>query len=117
MDSLVILVPAAFLAGLLSFLSPCTLPILPAYFAYTFGSQGEARGSAGRVLATSVAFFLGLATTMSLAGASATLLGRLLFEHLSVVTVVGGLIVIAFGVMSLFGRGFSGVRVIDRPRA
>ena len=117
MDSLVILVPAAFLAGLLSFLSPCTLPILPAYFAYTFGAQAEARGSGARLLGTSLAFFLGLATTMSLLGASATLLGRLLFENLAAATVVGGLVVIAFGVMSLFGKGFSGMRVIDRPKA
>ena len=117
MDSLALLLPAAFLAGLLSFLSPCTLPILPAYFAYTFGTQGDARGSSGRVLVTSIAFFLGLATTLSVLGASATLLGRLLFEHIGLVTIIGGLVVIAFGVMSIFGKGFAGVRVIDRPAA
>jgi cytochrome c-type biogenesis protein len=117
MDSFALLVPAAFLAGLLSFLSPCTLPILPAYFAYTFGTQGESRGSTGRVALTSVAFFLGLATTLSLLGASATALGRLLFEHLDRVTVIGGLIVIVFGVMTLFGKGFSGLRLANRPAA
>ena len=120
-----LLVPAAFLAGLLSFLSPCTLPILPAYFAYTFGGQGADPGSASQtgrrsqrsVAVTSVAFFLGLATTLSLLGASATALGQLLFQHLDRVTLVGGLVVIAFGVMSLLGKGFSGARRSGRPAA
>ena len=123
--SLALLVPAAFLAGLLSFLSPCTLPILPAYFAYTFGSQGTDPGNASEtrrrsqrsVALTSVAFFLGLATTLSLLGASATALGQLLFQHLDRITLVGGLVVIAFGVMSLLGKGFSGARLSGRPAA
>jgi cytochrome c-type biogenesis protein len=108
---------------MLSFLSPCTLPILPAYFAYTFGTQGgSSDGSGGNrsaaaVLRTSVAFFLGLATTLSLVGAGATALGGLLFQHLEAVTLVGGLVVIAFGVMSALGKGFSGVKVTARPAA
>ena len=123
MGSLALLTPAAFLAGLLSFLSPCTLPILPAYFAYTFGTQGAepgevaARRSSLSVALTSVAFFLGLATTLSLLGAGATALGQLLFQHLDRVTLVGGLVVIAFGVMSLLGKGFAGARLNGRPAA
>jgi cytochrome c-type biogenesis protein len=109
--SLVALVPAAFLAGLLSFLSPCTLPILPAYFA--FSAQARQHSA----WATSLAFFGGLATTMSLIGASATALSRLLNQHLEGLTVVGGLVIIAFGLMSLFGVGFSGVRMQARPAA
>ena len=121
--SLALLTTAAFLAGLLSFLSPCTLPILPAYFAYTFGTQGAEPGetavrrSSLSVALTSVAFFLGLATTLSLLGAGATALGQLLFQHLDRVTLIGGLVVIAFGVMSLLGKGFSGARLSGRPAA
>src|SRR4029453_5873731 len=92
--NVLVLAPAAFLAGVFSFLSPCTLPILPAYFAFTFQARRE------RVVVMPVAFFLGLATTMVAVGASATALSRLLFSNLSQLTLIGGLIVIAFGVMS-----------------
>ena len=58
--SVLVLALPAFLAGVLSFLSPCTLPILPAYFAFTFQARRE------RVVLMTIAFFLGLATTMVL---------------------------------------------------
>jgi cytochrome c-type biogenesis protein len=106
-----VLVPAAFLAGIFSFLSPCTLPILPAYFAFTFQARRE------RVVLMTVAFFLGLATTMVVLGASATALSRLLFSNLNIITQIGGLIIIVFGVMSLLGKGFQGMPVLDRPAA
>lgn len=109
--NMVVLAPAAFLAGIFSFLSPCTLPILPAYFAFTFQARRE------RVLVMTVAFFLGLATTMVVLGASATALSRLLFSNLDLITQVGGLVIIVFGVMSLIGKGFQGVAVLDRPTA
>ena len=69
-SSLLILAPAAFLAGIFSFLSPCTLPILPAYFAFTFQARRD------RVVLMTVAFFLGLATTLVAVGASATALSQ-----------------------------------------
>lgn len=106
-----LLVPQAFLAGVLSFLSPCTLPLLPAYFAYSV----QARGA--RAAPLTVAFFLGLATTLSLLGASATALSSLLFRHLERLTLIGGLAIIAFGVLSLLGKGFAGPRVQRRPAA
>lgn len=109
--SLLVLAPAAFLAGVFSFLSPCTLPILPAYFAFTFQARRE------RVVLTTIAFFLGLATTMVLLGASATALSQLLFRNLNTLTLVGGLIIIGLGIMSLLGKGFGGMQIIDRPAA
>lgn len=109
--SVLVLAPAAFLAGVVSFLSPCTLPILPAYFAFTFQARRE------RVVLMTVAFFLGLATTMVVVGASATALSQVLFRNLREVTLIGGLIVIGFGVMSLLGKGFTGVKLLDRPGA
>jgi cytochrome c-type biogenesis protein len=109
--SLLVLAPAAFLAGVFSFLSPCTLPILPAYFAFTFQARRE------RIVLMTVAFFLGLATTMVVLGATATALTQLLFRSLDTITFVGGLVIIAFGVMSVLGKGFTGMQVLDRPTA
>ncbi|MEN9938422.1 MAG: hypothetical protein RLZZ387_5001 [Chloroflexota bacterium] len=109
--SLLVLAPAAFLAGVFSFLSPCTLPILPAYFAFTFQARRE------RIVLMTIAFFLGLATTMVVLGATATALTQVMFRNLETITLVGGLVIIAFGVMSLFGKGFTGVKTLDRPTA
>jgi cytochrome c-type biogenesis protein len=108
---LIILAPAAFLAGIFSFLSPCTLPILPAYFAFTFQARRD------RVVLMTVAFFLGLATTMVAVGASATALSQVLFRNLTALTTIGGLIIIAFGVMNILGKGFTGAKLLDRPTA
>ena len=104
-----LLIPVTFLAGLFSFLSPCTLPILPAYFAFTFQAKRE------RVTIMSIAFFLGLATTIVVLGASATALSRFLFGYLSLLTSLGGVLIIIFGVMSFFGIGFSGMQLLERP--
>ena len=104
-----LLIPVTFLAGLFSFLSPCTLPILPAYFAFTFQAKRD------RVTIMSIAFFLGLATTIVVLGASATALSRFLFGYLSLLTSLGGVLIIVFGVMSFFGIGFSGMQLLDRP--
>jgi cytochrome c-type biogenesis protein len=109
--SVLVLAPAAFLAGVASFLSPCTLPILPAYFAFTFQARRE------RILLMTIAFFLGLATTMVVLGATATAVSQLLFRNLTTITFVGGLIVIGFGVMNLLGKGFTGAQLLDQPTA
>lgn len=109
--NLAVLTPAAFLAGVLSFLSPCTLPILPAYFAFSFQAR---RGS---IVLTTVAFFLGLATTLTLLGASATALGQLLFHNLRAITLAGGLVIMGLGLLTLLGRGFAGLAIAERPAA
>lgn len=107
-NMLVFTVPV-FLAGVLSFLSPCTLPILPAYFAFTFQARKQS------ILFMTIAFFLGLATTMVILGASATAISSLFFAHRDSLTFWGGLIVIAMGVMNLFGKGFTGMQIEERP--
>ncbi|NJN15108.1 MAG: cytochrome c biogenesis protein CcdA [Oscillochloris sp.] len=109
--NVLILAIPAFLAGLLSFLSPCTLPILPAYFAFTFQAGRQ------RVTLMSVAFFLGLATTMTLLGASATALSALIFDNRNALTFWGGMVIIAFGVMGMLGKGFAGPQIQERPAA
>ncbi len=107
--NLLVLMPAAFLAGLLSFLSPCTLPILPAYFAFSVQTHKQ------NVAAVTVAFFLGLATTLTMLGASATALGLILLQNLRQLTLLGGLVIMAFGVMGLLGKGFTGLQLQERP--
>lgn len=109
--NILVFAPAAFLAGVFSFLSPCTLPILPAYFAFTFQARRE------RIVLMTVAFFLGLATTMVLLGAVTSAISNLLFQNLKEITLIGGLVVIVLGVMSFFGKGFTGMTVLDRPSA
>lgn len=100
----------AFLAGMLSFLSPCCMPVLSAYVAFTLQGQRE------RLVLMTVAFFCGVATTMVALGATATTLNQLLFSHLTTFTLIGGLVIIAFGVMSILGKGFGGVQLLDRPQ-
>ncbi|MFN8517702.1 MAG: cytochrome c biogenesis protein CcdA [Chloroflexia bacterium] len=108
---LLALLPASFLAGMLSFLAPCTLPLLPAYFAYTFQAGGR------NVTLMTVAFFCGLATTLTLLGATATALSQSINQYSREIALGGGLIVIAFGVMSLLGKGFAGFQLGQRPAA
>ncbi len=109
--SLLVLALPAFLAGVFSFLSPCTLPILPAYFAFTFQARQ------GSIVMMTVAFFLGLATTMTLLGAATTGVSQLLFQHLDSLTFWGGIIVVGLGILSFFGMGFAGPQIQERPAA
>lgn len=106
--TLVLALPV-FLTGLLSFLSPCTLPILPAYFAVTFQTRRSS------IFLMSMAFFFGLATTLTLLGGAISALSGLLFGWKEQLQLVGGLIVIVFGVLGIFGMGFAGVQIEERP--
>lgn len=77
----------AFIAGLVSFLSPCVLPLVPAYLSYITGlGLGEMRGQGGaasrwRVLIAAFFFVLGFSLVFIVLGASATLLGKWLLRH------------------------------------
>jgi len=104
----------AFLAGILGFVSPCTLPLLPAYFAVTFQSERK------RVLAMTIAFMGGLALTFALFGALAGVIGQGLnqvgFSRFELAR-IGGLVIIFFGLMSLLGKGFTGFQSSARRQA
>jgi cytochrome c-type biogenesis protein len=99
----------AFIAGVFSFLSPCTLPILPAYFAVT------AQSDRARMGLMSLAFFFGLASLFVAMGASASALGQILRDYMFQITQIGGGIVGVFGIMTLFGKGFSGASFQGKP--
>jgi len=96
---------AAFAAGLVSFLSPCVLPLVPAYVSYVAGDPsyavlGQTRGR-GRIGAAmlSASFVLGFGTVFIALGASATALGRLLLQYRYEANVIGGAIVVVFGLL------------------
>jgi cytochrome c-type biogenesis protein len=103
--SFIILSVLAFAAGIISFLSPCTLPILPAYFAQGF------HGGKGEVVKNTVFFFLGLATIFSLFGMGATYIGGILRENRLIFTQIAAAVIIFFGMMEIFGKGFSGLNI------
>lgn len=98
----------AFLAGLISFASPCVLPLVPGYLSFVAGrSLGQIREADRRerlrVLTQSIWFVLGFTTIFLMLGASATAIGRLLLVYRQEANLVGGLIVILFGAFMLNG--------------
>lgn len=97
-----ILAILAFGGGLLSFVSPCTLPILPAYFAFAFQSGRK------QIAANTLAFMLGLGVMFSFLGAGASAIGSLLNQSADLLLLIGGSFIVIFGLMSLMGKGFSG---------
>ncbi|NCF68225.1 MAG: hypothetical protein GWP61_19860 [Chloroflexi bacterium] len=102
-ESFFVLALLAFAGGVFSFVSPCTLPILPAYFAFATQSGRS------RIALNTVAFMLGVATMFSLLGASASVLGRVLLQNQQLLLLIGGALIMGFGVMSLLGKGFTGL--------
>lgn len=97
----------AFLAGVVSFLSPCVLPLVPAYLSYVAGESLQAvigQTSLRARLSTvglSAFFCLGFSTIFVALGASATALGQLLARYRYEANIVGGAIVILFGLLML----------------
>ncbi len=96
--------PAAFLAGFLSFLSPCVLPLIPAYFTFITGFSleelTEDRNSEIRkkVVFSTVSFVCGFSLVFILMGASASYLGSLIFNHRQTIRIIGGVLIILMGV-------------------
>ncbi len=92
------------LAGLLSFLSPCVLPIVPGYLCFLAGTSldkiasGEDASKERNAFYFALSFVIGFSTVFILLGASATLLSGLIYEYLDILRVVGGIIIIIFGI-------------------
>ena len=102
---------AAFAAGLISFVSPCVLPLVPAYVSFIAGQplRAEAQRPHARerlaALSLSAFFVLGFSAVFVTLGASATLLGRLLLQYRYEANLIGGAIVVVFGLLMV---GMSG---------
>lgn len=109
---------AAFGAGLLSFISPCVLPLIPGYLSYVSGLSlddlrgGGAAAGAGtavsappgarrRVIVASLAFILGFSLVFVSLGASASAIGQFLMSRLTILNKVAGAIIIVFGLHTM----------------
>jgi len=97
-------VPAALIAGLVSFLSPCVLPLVPPYLIYLTGAtiehvaNEEAVSSSRRaVMISALLFVLGFSTVFVLLGASASLIGGLIRAWSAQLAIVAGIAIIAMG--------------------
>jgi cytochrome c-type biogenesis protein len=105
--SAVFLVMAAFLAGMVSFSSPCCLPLLPGYVAYVGGDPRHA--SRRRTMVAAGLFVLGFGATFTALGASASWLGATLLGNRPVLVQAAGLLVAAMGVATMLGAGLPGL--------
>src|SRR6266516_3226297 len=93
---------AAFVAGLISFLSPCVLPLVPGYVSLISGAGlDELQSSDGqlkrRVMRNSIAFILGFSLVFIALGAAATALGQALGQYRSLLAREAGVVIILFG--------------------
>ena len=112
---------AAFGAGVLSFISPCVLPLVPGYISYISGaSLEEMRGgptgvkssrTRRQMLITSLAFVLGFSIVFVAFGASATALGHVLLRQKAILEKIAGAVVILFG---LHLAGVFRIRWLDK---
>jgi cytochrome c-type biogenesis protein len=96
-------VAVAFLAGLLSFLSPCVLPVVPSYLSYITGITGAAELQSRRHLALvhATLFVTGFSIIFILLGATATALGRVLNYYQHWLERAGGVLIILFGLYTM----------------
>ena len=97
-------IPAALIAGLVSFLSPCVLPLVPPYLIYLTGAtiehvENEETMAASRraVMISAVLFVLGFATVFVMLGASASLVGTLIRAWSAQLAIVAGIVIIVMG--------------------
>lgn len=115
-------VAISFTAGLLSFLSPCVLPLIPSYVTFVTGLSLEGVQRARRTaLVHSLLFVLGFSLIFLALGATATVLGRLLLANRVWISRIGGVLVILFGLYLLgaFNMGWLArerrVQITDKP--
>ncbi|MBZ5562053.1 MAG: cytochrome c biogenesis protein CcdA [Acidobacteriia bacterium] len=96
-------IPIAFLAGVVSFLSPCVLPLVPGYISMLSGASIEelkAGASAAllqRILRNSLAFIVGFSVVFIILGASASAVGTFLRHHRTEFNIVAGIVIVVFG--------------------
>lgn len=107
MDASSIGLVTAFIAGIVSFLSPCVLPVVPGYISYIAGQTGLAVDVAidsrrrVKALVLSAFFVLGFGAVFITLGASATAIGRLFLRYRYEANIVGGVVVVVFGLITL----------------
>lgn len=106
----------AIVAGLISFTSPCALPLVPSYLSYVSGlpiSELSERYARRLVFLSTSAFVGGFTVVFTALGASSTLFGTFLIHHLPLILKISGVIIIVFGVAM---TGFIRIPFITRER-
>ncbi len=110
----------AFIAGVVSFLNPCVMPLIPSYISYITGlsfkdlSGSEDRSRIRKVtLINSLLFVAGFSFIFVLLGASSSTLGRLFYQYRDIVRIAGGILIIIFG---LFVAGILNLGFLMRER-
>jgi cytochrome c-type biogenesis protein len=94
---------AAFFAGLLSFFSPCVLPLIPAYFTFISGFSLEelttlkGKDVRKKVMLSTLSYVSGFSLIFILMGASASYLGNLLYQYVDYIRIGGGIMIIVLG--------------------
>jgi cytochrome c-type biogenesis protein len=101
-----LLLVTALAAGMVSFASPCVLPLVPAYLGFITGrSADELQSVSGRarlqIVTQGLAFVFGLAVIFALLGASASVLGQTLLQNLPLLWKIGGVVVVLMGLQML----------------
>ncbi|HEY3248593.1 MAG TPA: cytochrome c biogenesis protein CcdA [bacterium] len=97
----------AFAAGVLGFLSPCIVPLIPGYLSFVSGLSlaemdlDERRRHVNRIVGTTFVFILGFATIFTSLGASATLLGSFILDNRQLLARIGGAVIILLGLSVL----------------
>ena len=95
---------SAFMYGLVSFLTPCVLPVIPGYFTFLAGTSleelihGDRRAARRKLMPATFAFVLGFSAVFIIMGASATYLGGFLADHAAVLRKGGGVFIIIMGI-------------------
>ena len=101
---------AALLAGLLSFFSPCVLPLVPGYLGYLggMGQSGVANNSRTIFLLSSLAFVMGFVTVFVALGLSSTLMGSFVARNMTTLQIISGAIIVILGLhfMGVLSVGF-----------
>ena len=107
-------------AGIISFLSPCILPVIPSYLAFITGisleelSQQESlRKVRKKVITNSLMFILGFSIIFITLGASATIIGKFLYNNIRWFEIIGGVLVIILG---LHFAGIFRLKFLDREK-
>ncbi|HBG92615.1 MAG: cytochrome C biogenesis protein [Nitrospirae bacterium GWF2_44_13] len=110
----------AFLAGVLSFLSPCVLPLVPSYVSFITGMSFEDLTSVtdrkkmrNLTITNSLIFIAGFSAVFIALGASSSAAGRILFHYQEWIRIIGGILIIIFG---LFIAGFLKFNFLMRER-
>ena len=116
MDPFQISYAGALMAGLLSFFSPCVLPLIPAYLCFLGGASldeltaegGVDREVSKRVFISAFSFVAGFTTVFIMMGATATAISQVVIQHIDTLSTIAGVVIIIFGLhyMGLFRIGF-----------